>query len=1058
LTGAATFSVAANTTVTTSGPFTDNGSVQSFTMSGAGTLAVGVAAPTLSAGTGVIVSSGTLNMNSGTAFGPSPNVTANGGILSLGTGTNPTFASLNGASLGSVILNGNTLSIGSVSASYAGGIQNGSAAGVLVKTGAGTQTLSGFSTFSGGVTVNSGTLAATAAGALGTGPVTLNGGILSVGGGANTVSGFGGLGNGWTANGSASFPAFNVLQLSPLTGGTGSAWLNIPITASSPFTINFTLTSLVNAAGGITVGFENQGLNAFRAGANNFGYTGITPSAVLALNFDGVHTQGGVGSGIGVLTNGANPSTIEPMPSTAPVNFGGSMSGPPPPSPTNVTIAYDGTNAHVFLVQGTASYSSPPLPLNITGAVGSSAFLGFTGSTGGVFSQLQISNFSFTSPIQNIYANNVILTVPSATILVAASAAVATVNMGSLTMATNSTLNINPDPSTPTNLPYGITFTGTTLNGANTFAVPANGSSLGALGLGVLTNGPGTGSITVTGGPNVTVSGGSILGRLALGGSNLSLGGASLTVGSLAGTAGTLSGNATAPVTLTVGSDNTSTTYGGTILDGGNGSLALTKNGTGTLTLTGANTYSGGTVINNGTLAIAGDATLGTGPVTIGALGTLTYSVSTTSNKSFFNTGGTIAGGAGAVLTLNGSTFTGGYVGGAGTFSTSAANGARFFNVTSLSSATIVSNSPADQFVNFTNSAALTVAAGVNTTGASTTVNFNGFTNQGDGSITIGADSKINVANFVSYGTLMINPAVVGSGQETLLTNVGSSALSFGAGSRTFIGTPATANYNGNPSRVAGIDLHGHNLVIAGGLFVNNGFLTDSVGGGQVIVDYGALFKGAGYTGVPVNGSYFQFPGASSFASLVIGPGGIQNYSWQINDARGLAGPSGAAGTLGRGWGLLQASIVTNPFTQTMSTGNLTWTATSALGNQFDFALQTLLAPTPIGPDTLGSMDNFHARLTAPPGADDGNQSFVWPVITYQGTYSGPTDSATLTADTLFDTSLFANPHPGKFTIQLDQVNKAIDLVYTPVPEPGTLTLVGLAAAGGALLRRSRRR
>src|SRR5205823_6625185 len=81
---------------------------------------------------------------------------------------------------------------------------------------------------------------------------------------------------------------------------------------------------------------------------------------------------------------------------------------------------------------------------------------------------------------------------------------------------------------------------------------------------------------------------------------------------------------------------------------------------------------------------------------------------------------------------------------------------------------TITSANSGDRFVNFTNSGVLNVAAGVNTNGTSTTVNFNGMTNQGSGSITIGAASQLNVATFQSYGTLKLNPATVGSGQATL--------------------------------------------------------------------------------------------------------------------------------------------------------------------------------------------------------------------------------------------------------------------------------------------------
>ena len=86
---------------------------------------------------------------------------------------------------------------------------------------------------------------------------------------------------------------------------------------------------------------------------------------------------------------------------------------------------------------------------------------------------------------------------------------------------------------------------------------------------------------------------------------------------------------------------------------------------------------------------------------------------------------------------------------------------------------------------------------------------------------------------------------------------------------------------------------------------------------------------------------------------------------------------------------------------------------------------------------------------------------YDWPFLTYAGTYSGPTDSATLTADTLFDTSQFINSMmPGStFSLALEQNpggGGSIDILYTPVPEPGTLALVGLG--GLALSWTARRR
>src|SRR5207237_5872650 len=120
------------------------------------------------------------------------------------------------------------------------------------------------------------------------------------------------------------------------------------------------------------------------------------------------------------------------------------------------------------------------------------------------------------------------------------------------------------------------------------------------------------------------------------------------------------------------------------------------------------------------------------------------------------------------------------------------------------------------------NGSALTIAGGL-----AAPVPFNVFTNQGSGAITIGAVSKVNVSDFQTYGTLTINPATVGGGQFTLVTNSGSSPLYFNGGSRTFVGTPQTAGPPNMPNFVAGIDLNGKNAVVAGGLFVNNGFVED---------------------------------------------------------------------------------------------------------------------------------------------------------------------------------------------------------------------------------------
>ncbi|HEY2711806.1 MAG TPA: autotransporter-associated beta strand repeat-containing protein [Chthoniobacterales bacterium] len=84
-------------------------------------------------------------------------------------------------------------------------------------------------------------------------------------------------------------------------------------------------------------------------------------------------------------------------------------------------------------------------------------------------------------------------------------------------------------------------------------------------------------------------------------------------------TVGSIEGNGTVLLganNLTVGTNNLSTNFSGTLKDGDSGG-SLTKIGTGKFTLSGPSTYSGGTVVNAGVLLVnnATGSGLGTGPV-----------------------------------------------------------------------------------------------------------------------------------------------------------------------------------------------------------------------------------------------------------------------------------------------------------------------------------------------------------------------------------------------------------------------------------------------------------
>ena len=139
-------------------------------------------------GSTLVQANATLVSGAADSLGASSAHTING-MLSLASGSS-TVASLSGT--GTVNLNANTLTVAN-SGSFSGAVSG--TGGSLVKAGTGTLALSGSNGYTGGTTLNAGTLRVDGYDALGTGLVTINGGTLG-----NVAGGNDGTDNLFTAN------------------------------------------------------------------------------------------------------------------------------------------------------------------------------------------------------------------------------------------------------------------------------------------------------------------------------------------------------------------------------------------------------------------------------------------------------------------------------------------------------------------------------------------------------------------------------------------------------------------------------------------------------------------------------------------------------------------------------------------------------------------------------------------------------------------------------------------------------------------------------------------
>ena len=236
-------------------------------------------------------------------------------------------------------------------------------------------------------------------------------------------------------------------------------------------------------------------------------------------------------------------------------------------------------------------------------------------------------------------------------------------------------------------------------------------------------------------------------------------------------------GTGGAPDTLQVDSGTTFTLLGSV-----SGSAPLVKTGTGTLTLSGSNTYSGGTVIDSGTVAVIQDANLGktSGGLTL-AGGTLEATNSFSSARA---------------LTLN--------TGAGGTADNVQVDSGKTLTLTGIvsGSAPLVTNGTGTLILSGTNTySGGTVIGGGGTLAVASDANLG----KTSGGLTLSGGTLEATASFSSARAVTLNNGLVGApdsvqvdpGATLTLTGIvsGTALVKIGSGTLTLSGTNTYANY-----------------------------------------------------------------------------------------------------------------------------------------------------------------------------------------------------------------------------------------------------------------------
>ncbi|EEJ5080256.1 autotransporter outer membrane beta-barrel domain-containing protein, partial [Salmonella enterica] len=657
-----------------------------------------------------------------------------------------------------------------------------SGSGQVEKSGDGTLTLSGSNTYTGGTTINDGTLIATSVDALGSGDVTDNATLALNTGGTfdNTISGSGKVeksgDDALTLSGANSYTGGTLIS-----GGTLIA-SNVEALGTGDVTDNATLAlnaggDFINNIGG-TGRVEKSGDDVLTlSGANSYsGGTLISDGTLVASNVEAL--------GTGDVTDNA---TLE-------LNTGGTFDNAISGSGQVVK-----SGDKMLTLSGANSYSGGTLISDGTLVASNVEALGTGDVTNNATLELNTGG-DFTNNIRG---------------------------SGQVVKSGDETLTLSGSN----------TYTGgTTINDGTLVA-----TSVEALGSGDVTNDAvlalntggdftnnigGTGSVVKSGDETLTLSG-----------SNTYTGGTLISSGTLvANDVNALgTGDVTDNATLML---NT----GGDFINNIGGTGRVEKSGDETLTLSGSNTYTGGTLINGGTLVASNVEALGTGDVTDNA--TLALNTGGTFDNAISGSGQVVKSGD-KTLTLSGAnTYTGGTLISGGTLVASNVEALGTGDVTN--NATLALNAVGD-FNNAISGSGQVVKSGDETLTLSGANSYTGGTTISGGTLVASNVEALGSGDVTDNATLEMNTggdfdnAISGSGQvvksgDKTLTLSGANSYTGGTtiSGGTLVASNVEALGSGDIDNYATLQLNASGQFVTANLTTHDNAIT-AIGAGSAL-------------------------------------------------------------------------------------------------------------------------------------------------------------------------------------------------------------------------------